>query len=39
MDEYWELFRATGAPLFYLLYKLGGTERAAWGDAATAAEV
>ena len=26
-ENYWELFRATGAPLFYLLYRLDQKDR------------
>jgi len=41
MESYWELFRQTGAPIFYLLYRQGELHeaRTAWGAEETAAEV
>jgi len=42
MEDYWALFAATGAPVFYLLYRHGlghGDTCAAWGSAAGQAEV
>ena len=41
MELYWELFRQTGAPIFYLLYRQRDLHEAqtAWGAEETAAEV